>query len=406
MNESSEITMKERPIRVLQVLNQYMEIGGEEIWVDKMSFLGQGVVEFHDLRFHSRAWRGRGSPGFFRQALWIGNNPNSRQRLREEIASINPDVIVFHNLIPVASFGLYTEAAQHGIPIIQYIHNFRPFSPSGTLWFRNKVDTRPLHGNMLSEIFAGSWERSRLKTALLSLHLLLLQKSGKLDKVSRWIAVSEFMRTKFVDAGIPAHKVITLRHCWSVESPTQDYQEGDHYLFLGRLVPEKGIFTLLDAWEILETQLGEACPKLILAGTGPEEAQIRDRTSQLGRVEYVGFVSGERKHHLIHTSRGLIVPSIWWEPLGLIVYEAYEASRPVIASQSGGLTETVIPHSTGYVHKAGDPHSLAECVIKMESAGQAKRAHMGQNGRDWLLSNATSDQWIQDFMAILKSITT
>ncbi len=403
MTQFARITPEDRPIRVLQVLNQYMEIGGEEVWVDKMSSLGLGFVEFHDLRFHSRAWKGRGSPGFFRQAFWIGNNPNSRQRLREEIASVNPDVLIFHNLIPVASFGLYIEAAQHGIPVIQYIHNFRPFSPSGTLWIQNKVDPRPLHGNMLPEILAGSWERSRLKTALLSLHLFLLQKSGKLDTVTRWIAVSEFMRDKFVEAGIPAHKVVTLRHCWSVEGQLQSQSESDHYLFLGRLVPEKGVFTLLDAWEILEAQLGEACPKLILAGTGPEEARLHVWASKLAKVECIGFVSGERKQHLIRTSRGLIAPSIWWEPLGLIVYEAYEASRPVIASGSGGLTETVIPGSTGYLHEPGNPRSLAECVTLMESAGPAKRAQMGQNGHDWLLCNATPAQWIREFITILKS---
>ncbi len=400
-----KIPEQERPIRALQVFNQYTETGGEEIWVEQMSKLGQELIEFHELRFHSRAWKGPGSPGFCRQALWLGDNPYSRKRLREEVASLKPDVLIFHNLIPVASFGLYDEAARLEIPVIQYIHNFRPFSPSGTLWIRNRIDTRSLHGNIIPEILAGSWERSRLKTALLGLRLFLLRRSENFEGVTLWVAVSEFMRQKFIEAGIPASKVVTLRHCWEIDHEFLPSAEGDHYLFLGRLVPEKGVFTLLDAWEILEAQLGDRCPKLIIGGTGPEASEVHARANKLSKVECVGFVVGNDKKHLIRTCRGLIAPSIWWEPLGLIVYEAYEALRPVIGSKSGGLTETVIPESTGYLHEPGIPQSLAECVLKMEAVGSNRRSQMGSNGHQWLLTNASPNYWLQQFKAILDSVT-
>lgn len=393
-----------RPIRVLQVFNQYLETGGEEIWVDEMSRLGQGKIELHELRFHSRVWKGRGAPGFFRQALWLGDNPNARSRLREEVSAISPDVLVFHNLIPIASLGLYDEAARLGVPVIQYIHNFRPFSPSGTLWINNRIDTRALHGNVLPEIIAGSWERSRVKTALLALRLHFFRKSGRLEDVSRWIAVSDFMRGKFIEAGIPESKVVTLRHCWRVQNHSSIEKEGDHYLFLGRLVAEKGVNSLIDAWTILEDRLGNECPRLLIGGTGPEEAKLRERARKLKKVECVGFVTGERKRQLISSCRGLLAPSIWWEPLGLIVYEAYEASRPVIAAGSGGLSETVVPDSTGYLHEPGNPDSLAECVLKLENVGADTRYQMGKNGRQWLLDNATPSKWIEDFTKITQSL--
>lgn len=400
-----KIPEQERPIRALQVFNQYTETGGEEIWVEQMSKLGQDLIEFHELRFHSRAWKGQGAPGFFRQALWLGDNPHARKRLREEVASLSPDILIFHNLIPVASFGLYNEAARLGIPVIQYIHNFRPFSPSGTLWIHNRIDTRALHGNIIPEILAGSWERSRLKTALLGLRLFQLRRSGNFDGVARWVAVSEFMRQKFIEAGIPASKVVTLRHCCENAHDFLPSAEGDHYLFLGRLVPEKGIYTLLDAWEILEAQLGDKCPKLIIGGTGPEAHEVYARANKLRRVECAGFVVGDEKKHLIRTCRGLIAPSIWWEPLGLIVYEAYEAYRPVISSGSGGLTETVIPEATGFLHEPGNPQSLAECILKMEAAGSSNRSQMGANGHQWLLTNASPAHWVQQFKVILDSVT-
>jgi glycosyltransferase involved in cell wall biosynthesis len=392
------------PVRVLQVFNQYIEIGGEEVWVETMSRLGQGRVEFYELRFHSRAWKGRGAPGFFRQALWLGDNPRARQRLREEVATVKPHLLVFHNLIPVASCGLYDEARKLGLPVIQYIHNFRPFSPSGTLWIRNRIDDRSLRGKILPEIFARSWEGSWLKTALLGFHLELLKRGGALDTIACWIAVSEFMRQKFIEAGIAPEKIVALRHCWVTAATGESDEEGNHYLFLGRMVPEKGVYVLLAAWEKLEAMLGDGCPRIVIAGTGPDEARIHSLAARLSKVECVGFVTGERKERLIRTCRGLIAPSIWWEPLGLIVYEAYEAFRPVIASRSGGLTETVVPEVTGYLHEPGNPESLASCVIQLEQAGATERLRMGRNGHDWLRENATPQLWIRQFRSIIDPI--
>lgn len=387
----------------MQVFNQYLEAGGEEIWVDTMGRLGAGLVEFHELRFHSRAWKGKGSPGIFRRIQWLGDNPAARKRLRDMVMIVCPDVLVFHNLIPVASFGLYDEAKQLGLPVIQYIHNFRPFSPSGTLWIQNRIDDRSLRGNMLPEIVARAWEKSWLKTSVLALNLFKLQRSGALNNISTWIAVSEFMRLKFIAAGIPANRIVTLHHCWDASGHEPAGHGDEHYLFLGRLVPEKGIYTLLDAWKKLEYKLGNQCPRLIIAGTGPEEARIHAMIATMSSVECVGYVTGERKAALLRECRALIAPSIWWEPLGLIVHETYQAGRPVIAAASGGLMETVIPGKTGFLYHPGDSTALMECVTRLEACGSEERKQLGMNGRRWLLTEAAPARWIVDFQRILSS---
>jgi glycosyltransferase involved in cell wall biosynthesis len=391
----------EKTIRILQVFNQYLEPGGEEIWVDTMKTLGRDKVEFHELRFHSRAWRGAGAPGFLRQVRLIMDNPVARQRLRDEVNSVRPHALVFHNLIPIASFGLYDEARKLGLPVFQYIHNFRPFSPSGTLWIRNRVDDRALRGNAIPEILARSWESSWLKTAVLAFYLNRIRKDGTLDAVTRWVAISEFMRNKFIEAGVPEGKISTLRHCWSLPDAPPAGEEGSHYLFLGRLVAEKGIFTLLEAWRELGRTLGDACPKLVIAGSGPEDGKVRSLASEIGNIECCGFANGAMKDHLLQTCRGLIAPSIWWEPLGLIVYEAYAAGRPVIAARSGALTETVIHETTGFLFEAGNAASLAASICTNEKIGAARRLEMGSIGHRWLRENANPELWLEDFIALL-----
>ena len=389
-------------MHLLQVFNQYLEPGGEEVWVNQMLRLGGDAFEVTDVRFHSGAWMGRGAPSRLRQAALLWNHPLARQRLRNEIAAKRPDLLLFHNLIPVASLGMYHEARDLDLPVVQYIHNFRPFSPSGTMWLRGKVNDAAMRGNPWPEVFGRSWERSFLRTFLLALYQKQLLKNGNLDVVKRWIAVSDFMRDKFIEGGIPAERVTTLRHCWQTQPQRVNSAEGRHYLFLGRLVPEKGINTLLDAWAILEKRLGQACPQLIIAGSGTDEARMHAKASRMNRVTCVGFVAGVTKDELLKGCRGLLAPSIWWEPLGLIVHEAYDSARPVLAARSGGLTETVLDGVTGYLHDPGEASQLADDVERLEALGATGRAEMGDRGRQWLIDNASPEEWRERFVAILR----
>jgi glycosyltransferase involved in cell wall biosynthesis len=187
------------------------------------------------------------------------------------------------------------------------------------------------------------------------------------------------------------------------ESPQACPEQG-YYLFLGRLVPEKGVSVMLKAWEILHARFGAACPELIIAGSGPEEARLHQASVRKTNVKCVGFVDGEAKNRLIAGARSVIAPSIWWEPLGLIVYEAFDHSRPVLAAASGGLQETVQPGVTGFLHAPGDAEALAEDVERMENLGQEGRRHMGQAGHAWLKEQADPSRWVKALREIVRDV--
>lgn len=388
-------------IRVLQVFNQYSDQGGEEVWVEQMSKLGSDQLQIDELRFQSRSWKVRGAPSLWQQVRLIWNNPEARHRLEREVDSVKPDALVYHNTIPIASFGIYQEAQRLGVPLVQYIHNFRPFSPSGTLWSKNRIVEDALKGNRWKEVMGKSWEGSYLKTGLMAYYLDRLDKEGWLDAVSHWIAVSDFMRDKFIEAGIAPEKITTLRHCWQFDPNQSQSEDGDYYLFLGRLVPEKGIWILVEVWEQLRRELGEECPKLVIAGTGSAERDLKNRIKDNSSIEMVGFVSGQAKRKLINGSRAVLAPSVWWEPLGLIVYDGYEFFKPVLAARSGGLTETVTEGVTGYLHDPDDVAQFCINVRKIEEMGIEGRRTMGMAGRKWLEENADPERWRVKFTEIL-----
>jgi glycosyltransferase involved in cell wall biosynthesis len=206
------------------------------------------------------------------------------------------------------------------------------------------------------------------------------------------------MREKFVSAGIPAQKIFTLRHFWTPKSK-ESANDGEHYLFLGRLTEAKGVNVLLDAWQILEHKHRSLTPKLVIGGDGPLRSAVVARAERMQSVTYAGQLSGAAKTEALSKARAVVVPSIWWEPLGLVVYEAYDYSRPVLAARSGGLPEIVIASETGLLHDPGNATELAEQVMELEASAQRWK-EMGRRGRTWLQANANESDWHRRFCEI------
>ncbi len=391
--------------RVLSIFNDYLEKGGEAESVRQICDSLQSVLELRQCLFSSSAWTGPGAPNRLRQALWMIRNPNSLAALKEIQRAFQPDAWLVHNVFPVGSAAIYPEARRLGVPIIQYLHNFRPFSVSGYLWAGGKLATGGLRRNFFEEIRHAAWQRSRVKTAWLAGVLELMHVLGWWRGVRAWIATSDFLRGKMIEAGLPAADVFTLPHCWHPRvAGTASPVDGIHYLFLGRLTEAKGIVVLLDAWSRLERQLGARAPRLIIGGAGPLENWVATRAAELRTVTFAGQLSGEAKHLALSHARALIAPSLSWEALGLVAYEAYDYSKPVLAAKSGGLPESIFHGRTGLLHIPGHAAQLAGQVAELDQDSERRR-QMGREGRLWLEANRNEEQWREKFFHILAYAT-
>jgi glycosyltransferase involved in cell wall biosynthesis len=78
-----------------------------------------------------------------------------------------------------------------------------------------------------------------------------------------------------------------------------------------------------------------------LAGTGPLVADIHRAIAEGLPIHHLGQLSGNTKSAALTRCRAVVVPSTWWEPLGLVTYKAYDHAKSVLAAASGGLQETV-----------------------------------------------------------------
>ena len=82
----------------------------------------------------------------------------------------------------------------------------------------------------------------------------------------------------------------------------------------------------------------------------------------MANVEFLGFVSGQAREDLIRKARVCVVPSIWYEPFGLVAVEAMIRKTPVIVSDIGGLKEIVEPGVSGEIFRAGDSEDLVDKI--------------------------------------------
>ncbi len=392
------------PLSILDVFNRYRLYGGEEFAAENIRALLASRHQVQTCEFSSNDWTGPGAPGPASQAWRFFYNPDSRRKFETALDESRADVAIFHNIFPVGSPSLYHAAKRRKVPVMQFLHNYRPFA-IGSLYANGKIQPDSLHGHHFRAVMDGVWMGSRVRSAMMAVLLKLLRRSGWMDSVKMWVAISDFMRERLIEAGaVDAKRIVTLRHSWNALPETPEKHDAGYYLFLGRLIEEKGIQPLLTAWDALHQKLGKATPRLHIAGDGPLAGLVAQHARSNPFICALGNVGGQAKADQLLRCRAVVIPSVWWEPLGLVTYEAYDYAKPVLAARSGGLTETVQHDSTGFLHTPGDAEALVQDVLNLEAMSPTHRAGFGTSGRHWLRQETDPTLWLRRFDEIAGSL--
>ncbi len=371
-------------MKILQVFNRYLHAGGEENSVDRIArHLELGGHRVERFRRASAEWRGPAAPPRWKQPFLLGNNPHVLHQLLASHQTLQPDIWILHNVIPVVSLGVYRLALEAGVPVVQWLHNYRPLSPSG-------VGTG---ASYLEETLRGAWRGSRIQTGVLALHYHRMRRRGDFEAVKAWIPVSDAMRQTFEAADWFPDRLATLRHSWDACQDPGSGDADDYFLYLGRLIEEKGVRFLIDLFARPELEH----IRLKIAGSGDLEFELR--THSPPNIEWVGFVAGEAKRRLVRGARAILFPSLWREPLSTVAYEAFEQRRPIFASDSGGMREIVEDGVTGRVLAAGDAKAWL-AAISGATADQTRV--LGEHGREWLMEAVSPERWNQQFLEIIE----
>jgi glycosyltransferase involved in cell wall biosynthesis len=166
----------------------------------------------------------------------------------------------------------------------------------------------------------------------------------------------------------------------------------DYFLFVGRVAPNKGLPTLLDALAQLRPPARR--PLVIMGRDWGERAALEERARSLGlagSVVWLGHVESERAYRgVVRGATALVLPSEW-EAYGLVLLEAMAARTPVVASTVGALPEVVDQGAAGRLVPYGDSGTLAAALeaVVSDAPATARMVEAGARraaGFDWSVS--------------------
>jgi glycosyltransferase involved in cell wall biosynthesis len=343
-------------MKVLMIHNRYQQPGGEdEVFLAEASLLESYAHRVVRYSTHNDRVAEMNRLALAGNTLW---NSSTYQELRALIRQERPRVAHFHNIFPLISPAGYYAAKAEGVPVIQTLHNYRLLCPNAQ-FFRDGRVCEDCMGKVIPwpgvvhKCYRGSRAASAVVTAMLATHRA---SHTWTEMVDMYVVLTDFARRKFIEGGLPARK-LTIKPNFVYPDPGPGEGRGGYALFVGRLSPEKGIGTLLAAWERLKEQI-----PLKVVGDGPLAELVASAASRYPYLEYLGYRSAEEVHGLLKEASVLIFPSEWYETFGRVAAEAFATATPVIAADIGAVAELVEHGRTGLRFRPGDPEDLAAQV--------------------------------------------
>lgn len=254
----------------------------------------------------------------------------------ELISGQSFDLIHAHDwLVEDAAINLHN---QFRLPLVATIH--------ATEHGRN----RGIHNELQRRIHGLEGRLTSLATSVICCSEYMAKEITGLFKVSR-------SKTHVIPNGVdPANLGIPRQ---LVPGEREPHSGEKVILFIGRLVPEKGVQVLLEAFSQLLQQFPGV--KLLVGGIGPYDRFLKAQAGELGlaeRVVFMGFLGETERNQNLKQADVAVFPSLY-EPFGIVALEAMAAQVPVIVSDTGGLSEVVAHGIDGYKVPPGRPDLLA-----------------------------------------------
>lgn len=344
-------------MKILQIHNEYQTLGGEEAVLEaEKSVLEenghevqQWMVKSSDLKEISAIQKIQVSLN----SIW---SRSTYVRIKSFLQENKPDVAHVHNTVPLISASVYAACQSEGVPVVQTLHNFKFVCPGSNLYRNNQLCEQCIGKSFTyPALVHGCYRRDYLSTAFLVSGLTFNRARGTYTKeIDTYIALTEFARKKFIEAGLPPHKLVVKPNFVTAQIE-KGFHQGNYALFAGRLISQKGVETLLKAWSMLNGEI-----PLKIAGTGYLADSLKANLPK--NVEYLGQLTRHEVVSLMQDATFLVFPSEWYEGFPMAIVEAFATGLPVIASRLGGMAEIVQSGYSGWHFEPGNPKSLADVV--------------------------------------------
>jgi phosphatidylinositol alpha-1,6-mannosyltransferase len=263
-----------------------------------------------------------------------------------------------------------------------------------------------------------NWYSRLPKQALGHLALAMLTREDQKESLAfrHAICVSAASRNVLVEAGVPVSHAriiytgLDVRHFLNRgEQHSLHHEDGNlNLLYAGRIYPEKGIDSVIEAMIKLIYGQGKRDIRLCLAGSGSIEyenhlRQLVNQAELTDNVLFLGWVPPEEMPELLRKFDVLVLPSIWPEPFSRAVLEGMISGLVVVAARTGGTPEIIVDGENGLLFMPNEPEDLAKKIAYLMDNPES-RNKIAHAGRQTILERFTMTKMMDEIESFLQEV--
>jgi glycosyltransferase involved in cell wall biosynthesis len=365
-------------MKVLVCHNFYKTTSGEDIVIRAdlalLRSAGSAVVEYTRNNAETEGYSGL---EYLRSAAATVYSRRTVADIESLVRTERPDVAFVQNVFPLISPSVYYALRRMGVPVVQLVYNYRLVCPNATLYTNGRICERCVGGNywhaVRNRCFRNSLSLSALYAGTLAAHRHVWDMK---TAIAAYLTPDLFLRNKLIAAGYPADAIFTCNNPFAIDEYRPSYAHAGYFLFAGRVVREKGIFTAMRAMKLLPEH------RLVVIGGGESEGAAREFATQQGlkNVDFLGPRYGPDLLTVLAGARAVLVPSEWFDNCPVILQQAFACGKPVIASDINGIPEVVSHRENGLLFAPGDATALAAAMATL-AGDEPARLELARNAR-------------------------
>ena len=311
-----------------------------------------------------------------RRACQVVYNPAMGRAFRKFLLAVRPDVLHAHNIYGGLTTAVLDVAREQHLPVVLTVHDYKLVCPSYRALAHGRVCTACRGGRFYHCILKRCHKDSLIASLVYTTETCFTTWGRKYAPVRYFICPSRFMQQTLQANGFDPRRLVYLPNAIDATTISPAPGQGSYALYAGRLSPEKGLLTLLQAMRNLDLPLR-------IVGDGPQRGEllkfVEDHRLQ-DRVIFTGHLGGEDLARQYRNAAFFVLPAEWHENAPMSVLEAFAYGKPVLGSDLGGIPELVEPGRTGRLFPAGDAAALQDGLAALWR-DRAAWGELGSAGR-------------------------
>ena len=334
-----------------------------------------------------------------RRAFQVVYNPAMGRAFRSFLRAVRPQVLHAHNIYGGLTTAVLDVARAEGLPVVLTVHDYKLVCPSYRALARGRPCTACQGGRFHHCVLRRCHKDSLVASLVYTAETCFTIWGRKYAPVSHFLCPSRFMRDVLLANGYAPERVLYLPNAIDADAIAPSPGQGEYILYAGRLSPEKGLPTLLQA------MIGLPLP-LRIAGDGPQRAELEGFVESHGlrdRVTFTGHLAGPHLARQYREAAFVVLPAEWFENAPIAVLEAFAHGKPVVGSNLGGIPELVEESRTGRLFPAGDAAALRECLAATWN-DRAARTDMGAAARRRVVSEFSAERHVDTLLQLYDRI--